>query len=35
MRMKHIYILLLLGITMMLSSCYHRYNSHQIGRAHV
>ena len=29
MRMKHIYILLLLGITMMLSSCYHRYNSHQ------
>lgn len=29
MRMKHIYILLLLGFTMMLSSCYHRYNSHQ------
>ena len=29
MRMKHIYILLLLGITMMLSSCYHRHNSHQ------
>lgn len=29
MRMKHLYILLLLGITMMLSSCYHRYNSHQ------
>lgn len=29
MRMKHIYILLLLGITLMLSSCYHRHNSHQ------
>lgn len=29
MRMKHLYILLLLGVTMMLSSCYHRYNSHQ------
>ena len=29
MRMKHLYILLLLGITMMLSSCYHRHNSHQ------
>lgn len=29
MRMKHLYILLLLGVTMMLSSCYHRHNSHQ------
>lgn len=29
MRMKSFYILLLLGITLMLSSCYHRHNSHQ------
>lgn len=29
MRLKSFYILLLLGFTLMLSSCYHRHNSHQ------